>query len=146
MTVGVEVPENIDAIGVYNIRYYATDSSGNTAEVYGRLRVTSIYDPIVYLGGIKVDRDDGIYLEAGEEITITVNSAGVEFDVYLSPGRKTAAQLKGDDPLINNFTGGELSLGELDSGIYTVIIVTAERDYFSFLISASSEELGKKAE
>ena len=89
-----------------------------------------------------MDRDDGIYLGVGEEITLTVNSAGVEFDLYLVSGRRTAAQIKGMTPTEENSLGGEISLGELDAGIYTVLIATAERDYFSFLISVTPEEPG----
>ena len=80
--IDVTIPEDVESVGIYDVRYSATDSSGNTTELYGRLRVTSIYDPIVYIGDLKVDRDDGIYLGVGEEITLTVNSAGVEFDLY----------------------------------------------------------------
>ena len=142
VTVSVEFPESLDSIGIYDVRYYATDASGNTAEAYGRLRVTSIYDPVVYLDGIKIDRDDGIYLKVGEERMLTVNSAGVKFDLYLVTGRRTAAQIKGETPLANGSLGGDISLGELDAGIYTVLIVTEQRDYFRFLISVTAEEPG----
>ena len=92
-TITVELPESIDLIGTYSIRYCATDLSGNSSELYGRLQVTSIYAPIISVGDIKINRNDGIYLDANEEITVSVDSAGVKFDLYLAAGRKTAAQL-----------------------------------------------------
>jgi len=140
ISVSVDFPEQIDSIGSYDVRYYASDSSGNTSEVYGRLRITSIYDPIVYLGDVKVDRDDGIYLSEGDIASILVNSAGIKFDIYLVAGRKTAAQIKGEKALHTDALSGELTLGELSSGIYTVLIVTEQRDYFRFYISVSKEE------
>ena len=146
ITVEVEFPESIQSVGVYDVRYSATDSSGNSSELYGRLKIVSIYDPLVYLGDIKIDRNDGVYLTEGDEFILTVNSAGVEFDVYFVAGRKTVAQLKGMTPYEKNSLGGEISLGELDAGIYTVVIVTAEREYFSFIISVSAPEPGTQLE
>lgn len=142
VTVLVEFPESTEIVGMFDVRYYATDSSGNTAEAYGRLRITSIYDPIVYLGETKIDREEGIYLSEGDITKLLINSAGIEFDLYLVAGRKTAAQMKGENALVRDAIGGEHELGELTSGIYTVLIVTEQRDYFRFFISVSKEEPG----
>ncbi len=142
VSVSVELPESLDTVGVYDVKYSATDTAGNTAELYGRLRITSIYDPIVHIGGVKVDRDEGVYLAEGEEILLAVNSAGIRFDLYLASGRKTAAQIKGESPLHEDRQSGTLSLGTPEAGIYTVLIVTEQRDYFRFIISVSSEEPG----
>ena len=64
-------------------------------------------------------------------------------DLYLAAGRKTAAQLKGYDPIADDSLSGDIVLGKLTPGIYTVLVVTAKREYFNFYISVSAEEPGQ---
>ena len=55
--------------------------------------------------------------------------------VKIKSGIRTEAQMK-DGITVTDYTKEEnVSLGQLEAGIYTVCIITQERDYFKILIS-----------
>jgi hypothetical protein len=130
----VEFTENLNSIGVTTVTYRATDSEGNVAEAHGKLRITSIYEPVVSIGEKRVITDEGVNLKSGENVSFHINSAGINYKLILASGKRTAAQLKGWDATYEG-TAETVDLGALDDGFYTVLIVTDQRDYFRVFIS-----------
>ncbi len=132
----VILPESLSAVGVFDVTYVATDAAGNETRVVGRLRVTSVWEPVMYAGETKINRDDGVYFAAGEEIVFSIDCAGIAWRAVLDTGIRTAAQMKDDVTVVADYnTGDTLSLGVLDAGTYTLCIVTQNRDYFRVVIS-----------
>ena len=135
VTLSVKFTENIDVIGVTEVEYVATDSSGNSASVKEKLRITSIYEPEVFYGEQKLSRGDGLIVSADSPLDLVVNCNGVAYMVKIKSGIRTEAQMK-DGITVTDYTKEEnVSLGQLEAGIYTVCIITQERDYFKILIS-----------
>lgn len=127
--------ENIDAVGVTEVEYIAIDSEGNSASVKEKLRITSIYEPEVFYGGKKLSRDDGLIVKVGDNIKLGVDCNNVAYTVKIKSGIRTEAQMK-DGTTVQSYSKDEtVSLGELTKGIYTICIITQERDYFRILIS-----------
>ena len=136
LRLSVEFTENTEEIGVSVVKYIATDAAGNTTVRAGRLRITSIYEPEVYYGEIKLSRDDGLIVKCGEDIKLLVNCAGLSYRAVIKEGIKTTAQMKDGVTEITDYTlDGELSLGSLEAGIYTICIINQNRDYFRIIIS-----------
>lgn len=135
VTLSVRFTENIDVIGVTEVEYIATDSAGNSASVKEKLRITSIYEPEVYYGDKKISRGDGIIVSADSALDLVVNCNGVAYTVKIKSGNRTEAQMK-DGTTVTGYTKDEnISFGNLEKGIYTICIITQERDYFKILIS-----------
>ncbi|MBE6547598.1 MAG: hypothetical protein E7667_01790 [Ruminococcaceae bacterium] len=135
VTLSVKFTENIDMIGVTEVEYIATDSAGNSASVKEKLRITSIYEPEVYYGEQKLSRGDGLIVSADSAPDLVVNCNGVAYAVKIKSGIRTEAQMK-DGITVTDYTKEEnISLGQLEKGIYTICIITQERDYFKILIS-----------
>lgn len=136
VTLAVKFTENTDVIGVTEVEYLATDSAGNTASVKEKLRITSIYEPIVYCGEEKLSRGDGIIVKANEELVFKIDCNGVAYRVLYKAGIRTEAQLKDGSTVVTDYAKADtVSLGVLEKGIYTVCIQTQERDYFTIRIS-----------
>ncbi|MBR5124462.1 MAG: HYR domain-containing protein, partial [Clostridia bacterium] len=136
VTLSVRFTENIDAIGVTEVEYIATDSEGNSATVKEKLRITSIYEPVVRYGEIKLDRGDGVIVSAEEELIMNVDCNGMPYMVRIKAGNRTEAQMKDGSTVVTDYTtDGTVSFGKLEKGIYTICIVTQERDYFKIIIS-----------
>ncbi len=132
----VQFTEEMSVTGVSTVKYIATDASGNTTVKEGKLRITSIYEPVVHYGEIKLSRDDGVIVESGEDIKLLVDCAGLSYRVVIKEGIRTAAQMKEGVTEITDYTlDGELVLGGLESGIYTICIINQNRDYFRIIIS-----------
>lgn len=132
----VEFTDALNVVGVSTVRYIATDAAGNTTVKEGRLRITSFYEPEVYYGEIKLSRDDGVMIKEGADVTLLVNCAGLSYRAVIKEGIKTVAQMKDGVTEITDYTlDGELSLGSLEDGIYTVCIINQNRDYFRIIIS-----------
>ncbi len=132
----VQFTEELSVIGISTVKYIATDAAGNTTVKEGRLRITSIYEPVIYYGELKLSRDDGLVVEAGEDIKLLVNCAGLSYRAVIKNGIKTVAQMKAEVTEITDYTlEEELSLGELEAGIYTICIINQNRDYFRIIIS-----------
>ena len=135
VTLSVKFTENIDVIGITEVEYTATDGAGNSTTVKEKLRITSIYEPVVICGNQKLARDDGIILSADEEIVLDIDCNGAAYMAKVKSGIRTEAQMKDGDTVTDYTKEGTLSLGQLKKGIYTVCIITQERDYFKILIS-----------
>ena len=136
ITLSVRFTENIDAIGVTEVEYIATDSEGNSTTQKGKLRITSIYEPIVIYGDIKLDRGDGAIVSADEELIMNIDCNGMPFMVRIKAGNRTEAQMKDGSTVVTDYTTENIvSFGKLEKGIYTVCIITQERDYFTIIIS-----------
>ncbi len=132
----VQFTEELSVIGVSTVKYIATDAAGNTTVKEGMLRVTSIYEPEIHHGDVKLSRDDGLIVKSGEDIKLLVNCAGLSYRAVIKEGIKTVAQMKSGVTEITYYTlDGELSLGELETGIYTICIINQHRDYFRIIIS-----------
>ncbi len=132
----VQFTDDLLTIGVSTVKYIASDAAGNTTVKEGKLRITSIYEPEVYYGEAKLSRDDGVIVKHGEEIKLVVNCAGLSYRVVLKEGIKTVAQMKDGVTEITDYTlDGEISLGELEKGTYTICIINQNRDYFNIIIS-----------
>ena len=132
----VEFTDDLSVTGISTVRYIAKDAMGNTAVKEGRLRITSIYEPEVYYGEIKLSRDDGVVIDGDEDIKLLVNCAGLSYKAVIEEGIRTVAQMKsGATELTDYTTDGELSLGSLEAGIYTICIINQNRDYFRIIIS-----------
>ncbi len=135
VTLSVKFTEEIDVIGVTEVEYIATDSAGNSASVKEKLRITSIYEPEVYYGDQKLSRGDGLIVSADSALDLVVNCNGVAYMVKIKSGIRTEAQMK-DGTTVTDYTKDEnISFGKLEKGIYTICIITQERDYFKILIS-----------
>lgn len=135
VTLSVKFTENVDIIGITEVEYTATDSAGNKTTVKEKLRITSIYEPEVTCGDQKLARGDGIILSADGEIVLGIDCNGAAYMVKIKAGIRTEAQMKDGDTVTDYTKEGTLSLGQLQKGIYTVCIITQERDYFKILIS-----------
>lgn len=136
VTLSVSFTDKLDVIGISEVKYSATDASGNTATVKEKLRITSIYEPVVYYGDKKIDRDEGVIVSADEELRLGVDCSGVAYKVIFKAGIKTEAQMKRDSTLVKDYSKDDtVSFGVLKKGIYTVCIITQERDYFTIRIS-----------
>ena len=92
---------------------------------------------IIYVyGEIKLSRDDGVIISHGDDIRLKVNCAGLSYRAVLKEGIKTTAQMKDGITELTDYTlSGELALGRLEKGIYTICIINQNRDYFRILIS-----------
>ena len=136
LQLSVEFTDDLALTGVSTVRYIATDAMGNTTVKEGRLRITSIYEPEVYYGEVKLSRDDGVIIDGGEDIRLLVNCAGLSYKAVIKEGIKTVAQMKDGVTELTDYTfDGELSLGNLEAGIYTICIINQNRDYFRIIIS-----------
>ena len=132
----VRFTDNIDVIGVTEVEYIATDSEGNSTIQREKLRITSVYEPEVTYGEIKLDRGDGAIVSAAEELMMKINCNGMPFMVKIKAGNKTEAQMKDGGTVVTDYTtANEISFGKLEKGIYTICIITQERDYFRIIIS-----------
>lgn len=135
VTLSVKFTQNIDVIGITEVEYIATDSAGNSASVKEKLRITSIYEPEVYYGDKKLSRGDGFIVSADSALDLVVNCNGVAYMVKIKSGNRTEAQMK-DGTTVTEYTKEEkISFGQLEKGIYTICIITQERDYFKILVS-----------
>ena len=132
----VRFTENIDAIGVTEVEYIATDSEGNSTTQKEKLRITSVYEPVVRYGEIKLDRGDGVIVSADEGLILNIDCNGMPFMVRIKSGNRTEAQMKDGGTVVTDYTTeNQVSFGELEKGIYTICITTQERDYFKILVS-----------
>ena len=134
----VEIIGDIGNIGLLNVKYIAVDASGNKAEAYGKLRITSIYEPVITIGETRLLRDEGINLKSGENITLNIDTKGIAYKVILASGKRTAAQLKTVEALYAYSTEESAELGVLEDGFYTVLIVTEQREYFRILLAVTN--------
>ena len=135
VTLAVEFTEDLSVEGLTDVVYTATDSAGNTAKAYGKLRITSIYEPVVHIGETRVLREEGIALRSGENVTLQIQTQGVAYKVIVANGKRTAAQMKGLEAAAAYSKAETADLGVLRDGLYTVLIVTEQRDYFRILLS-----------
>ena len=136
VTLSVRFTENINVIGVTEVEYTAADSEGNSATVKEKLRITSIYEPVVKYGDIKLDRGDGAIVAAGEELKLVIDCNGAPYTVKIKAGNRTEAQMKDGEAVTGGYTTADtVSFGKLEKGIYTICIITQERDYFKIIIS-----------
>ena len=136
VTRSVKFTQNIDVIGITEVEYTATDSEGNSVTQREKLRITSIYEPIVRYGNVKLDRGDGVIVSADEELIMNIDCNGIPFMVRIKAGNRTEAQMKDGSTVVTDYiTNGMVSFGMLEKGIYTICIVTQERDYFKIIIS-----------
>lgn len=135
VTCSVKFTENVDIIGTTEVEYIAVDSEGNRASVKEKLRITSIYEPEVYYGDKKLSRDEGLIVNAGDDIKLSVDCNDVAYTVKIKSGIRTEAQMKDGTTVLDYSKQDTVSLGTLTKGIYTVCIITQERDYFRILIS-----------
>jgi hypothetical protein len=136
VTLSVKFTENIDVIGVTEVEYIATDEAGNSASVKEKLRITSIYEPIVTYGETKLYRGEGTIVSADEELIMSIDCGGAPYSVRIKAGNRTEAQMKDGSDIVTDYTTeSEISFGKLEKGIYTVCIITQERDYFKIIIS-----------
>jgi hypothetical protein len=136
VTLSVNFTENIDVIGVTEVEYIATDVNGNSTTVKEKLRITSIYEPTVTYGEIKLYRGEGVIASADEELVLNIDCNGAPYMVRIKAGNRTEAQMKdGSDVVTDYTTENNISFGSLKKGIYTVCIITQERDYFKIIIS-----------
>jgi len=77
-----------------------------------------------------------VVIDGGEDIKLLVNCAGLSYKAVIEEGIRTVAQMKsGATELTDYTTDGELSLGSLEAGIYTICIINQNRDYFRIIIS-----------
>ena len=75
-------------------------------------------------------------VSADEEIVLNIDCNGAPFMVRIKAGNRTEAQMKdGSDVVTDYTTENDISFGNLAKGIYTVCIITQERDYFKIIIS-----------
>ena len=123
-----------------DVTYTATDSAGNMTEAFGKLRITSIYEPVVTVSGKQALRDEGIRLQSGETITLQVDTAGVGYKVVMAEGLLTAAQMKGMDAVGSYTASSDIELGIHPDGVYTVLIITERREYFRLFIAVQSTD------
>lgn len=133
----VEIIGDVGAMGLLDVKYIAVDSAGNKTEVYGKLRITSVYEPVITIGETRILRDEGINLKSGENITLNIDTKGIAYKVIIASGKRTAAQLKTLEPLYAYNTGKTAELGVLENGFYTVLIVTEQREYFRILLAVT---------
>jgi hypothetical protein len=118
------------------MEYIATDEAGNSASVKEKLRITSIYEPIVTYGETKLYRGEGTIVSADEELIMSIDCGGAPYSVRIKAGNRTEAQMKDGSDIVTDYTTeSEISFGKLEKGIYTVCIITQERDYFKIIIS-----------
>lgn len=130
----VEFTEDLDSLGITNVTYTAIDSAGNMATVHGKLRITSIYEPVVFIGDKRIISEEGMNLKSGENVTLNIGTEGISYKLILASGKRTAAQMKGLDATYEG-AAESVDLGVLDDGFYTILIVTEQRDYFRIFIS-----------
>lgn len=131
----VEFTDNIETVGPTTVKYMATDTAGNTSVAYGKLRITSIYEPEIYIAGNQVLRDEGVHLKETEDVKLSIDTKGVAYKVILTSGILTSAQMKNIESLDGYIEASEVNLGILQKGLYTVLVVTEQREYFRILIS-----------
>jgi len=136
----VQFTEDMEAEGLTDVTYTATDSAGNMTEAFGKLRITSIYEPVVTVSGKQALRDEGIRLQSGETITLQVDTAGVGYKVVMAEGLLTAAQMKGMDAVGSYTASSDIELGIHPDGVYTVLIITERREYFRLFIAVQSTD------
>jgi hypothetical protein len=89
---------------------------------------------VVSIGGRRLVSDEGINLKSGENVTVSIDSAGIAYELILASGKWTAAQLKSMDALYEG-DASSVELGALDDGFYTILIVTEQRDYVRILVA-----------
>ena len=112
--------------------------SGNKphASVKEKLRITSIYTPEVICNNVKLDRGEGLIVSAGEELVMNINCNGSPFMVKIKAGNRTEAQMKDGATVVTDYTTeSDISFGKLEKGLYTICIITTERDYFKIIVS-----------
>lgn len=136
----VRFTEKIDEIGISIVEYVATDEAGNVTVCDGKLRIVSFYEPFVVYGEQKLSRDEGIVVSKDEELVLSVDCQGLYYKAILKSGDNTAAQMKYGSSIISDYTlDGELDIGKLDAGTYTLFIINQNRDYFKIIIVVSAE-------
>ena len=74
-------------------------------------------------------------MEAGGDIEFMIDCNNVAYMVMIKSGNRTEAQMKYGTTVTDYTKDDKISLGELEKGIYTICIITQERDYFKILIS-----------
>ena len=136
VTLSVKFTENIDTVGISEVEYTATDKDGNSATVKEKLRISSIYEPVVKYGDARVDRSEGIIISAGEDLVLSIDCNGASYMVKIKAGNRTEAQMKDGSTLVTDYTTeNTVSIGSLEKGLYTICIITTERDYFKIIVS-----------
>ena len=135
ITKSVKFTDALNVIGLTEVEYTATDSAGNSATVKEKLRITSIYEPVIRYGEQKLARGEGIIVSADIPLELDIDCNGVAYAVKIKAGIRTEAQMK-DGTTVSDYTKEEnISFGKLEKGIYTICIITQERDYFRILVS-----------
>jgi hypothetical protein len=67
---------------------------------------------------------------------MSIDCGGAPYSVRIKAGNRTEAQMKDGSDIVTDYTTErEISFGKLEKGIYTVCIITQERDYFKIIIS-----------
>ena len=67
---------------------------------------------------------------------MNIDCNGMPFMVKIKSGNRTEAQMKDGGTVVTDYTTeNTVSFGELEKGIYTICIITQERDYFKIIIS-----------
>ena len=80
-------------------------------------------------------RGDGMIISADTPLELNIDCNGVAYAVKIKAGIRTEAQMK-DGTAVSDYTKEEtISFGKLEKGIYTICIITQERDYFRILVS-----------
>ena len=133
----VSFTDKLDEIGLSTVEYTATDESGNTTVVEGKLRIVSFYDPFVIYEGQKLSRDDGIVVGANKKFTLSVDCQGLYYKAIIKSGDNTVAQMKNGSQMICDYTlDSSINIGKLEAGVHTLYIINQNRDYFKIIIVA----------
>ena len=117
-------PAWLNVPGTYTLLYEAKDEAGNAAEFTRLLKVRSLKDVVVKLGGVMTYSEEMAIL-GSTNITMEIrlpDGANEPYNVYLRAGRWTAAQLKTTAQQIKTtaFTANR-------NTVYTLCIVTQSR-------------------
>ena len=136
LTYAVEFPEDMNLSGSFSVVYKATDTAGNTGTATGKLRILTGAEPTVLVDGSDVYREATHILKADAAGIMTVDVEGRSYTVSIKSGIKTVAQMKiGSTVLAQSVTGTQpIELPDLESGYYTVCILTQDRDYFRMIL------------
>ena len=87
-------------------------------------------------GEIKLHRGDGAIVAADEELVLNIDCNGAPYSVRIKSGNRTEAQMKDGSDIVTNYTTeNNISFGKLAKGIYTICVISQERDYFKIIIS-----------
>lgn len=141
ITYDVTFDTDLTVIGIFNVRYFATDSAGNTATTDARLRVTSLREPTITYQDARVFRDGSLVLGVGTELNLEINSSDLYYKIVIAEGINTVAQMKPYGETVKEYSLDESAeLGALSVGTYTIAIVNQERDYFLIYVAIVENE------